>query len=153
VNAAGISGCGLTGNTLDVAFGLDVFQQLWIHIEGFSGPGTYSTDKLGKILVGMQGGTPDNPGGAGTTENRGGIADDGSGTWETPYPARDYPCTIQVQTNLLQMTRDPSGAVPFGIAFDVTCPVMGTSANFPYDCQVSPAAFHASVAACSASGG
>ena len=39
-------------------------------------------------------------------------------------------------------------AVPFGIAFDVSCPMLGTIGNFPIDVRVTPSSFHASVAQC-----
>jgi hypothetical protein len=147
VNALG--GCSLSGaNDLSVTFTDNGYDQIGINIAGMTGPGTYSTDNTEATEVWMNSGTGDNPGGGTSVENAGGI---GPPPDETPYPARDYPCTIVVQTNLLDVTRTPGETVPFAISLDVTCPTLGTVGNFPIDCDLSPATFHFAVAACNAS--
>lgn len=107
-----------------------------VHIEPFTGPGTYTTDPEGKVLVGLHG--------AGAEAHHGGDTSGDDSTYDN--------CTIKVTSTNLNTIVIPQGTEQKGwVDIEVTCPQVGCAGVGIIECQVSPSTWRVRVNQCNAS--
>jgi len=112
------------------------YNEIYINIDSFMGPGTYTTYPGGNILVGIMG------------------AASNGGDTEGSLPGDDSPyenCTIKVtSTNLHTIPILEGGPTQGFVDLEVTCPKVGATGVGQCECQVSPSTWRIRVVQCEA---
>jgi hypothetical protein len=114
-----------------------IYDEVSLFIEPFTGPGTFTTDPAGNIMVGLLGAQ------ACGGDTQGSVPDD-----DSPYKE----CTIEVTNTNLHTINIPDGAERKGfIDVHVACPEVGSAGIGVVECQVNPSAWRIRVMECLAS--